>query len=143
MKTRLTITAAAATATLLGTLGLSTGASAAVTPVMDAHDNGWSHMVRSPHMVNIGNGGAPFITRLTWQHWGGAGADGTGKLYVQHNPRCEPTYRCRNDVYNVRVWMHRVITHRGSEVFSRMRWTYGRAGHVLRLRVTRIGDWDY
>ena len=142
MKT-IAITAAAASAALLGTLALSPGASAAVTPVMDAHVTGWTHMARTPAGIEIGQGGAPFITRLTWQHWGADTADGTGKLYVQHNPRCEPSYLCRNDEYNVKVWLHRVITHRGSAVFSRMRWTYGRAGHVWRLWVRRGGFWTY
>jgi hypothetical protein len=28
-------------------------------------------------------------------------------------------------------------------VFSRMRWTYGHAAHVLFLRLTSTGFWDY
>lgn len=143
MKLALTITAAATSAALLGTLGLSTGASAAVTPVMDAHVTGWTHMVRTPASIEIGQGGAPFITRLTWQHWGGTWAGGTGKLYVQRNPNCTPSYLCPYATWNVKVWLHRVITHRGTAVFSRMRWTYGRAGHVLRLGLTRHGLWNY
>ena len=128
---------------LLGSaLWLSPAADAAATPVMDAHATGWSHMVRSPAHVEIGQGGAPFMKRLTWQ-WHAAYANGTGKLYVQHNPNCQPSYLCRYDVYNVKVYLHRVITHRGVAVFSRMRWTYGRAGHVLFLRLTRVGNWTY
>ena len=141
---RLAITAAATSAALLGTLGLSTGASAAVTPVMNAHDTpGWTHMVRSPASIYIGQGGSPFLTRLTWTRWGAATADGTGKLHMQRNPDCTPSYLCPYATWNVKVRMRRVITHRGHEVFSRMRWTYGRAGHVWRLRMTRRGYWDY
>lgn len=116
---------------------------AATTPVMDAHTTGWSHLVRSPARIEIGLGGAPFIKRLTWQQWHASYANGTGKLYVQHNPRCQPSYLCRDDVYNVKVYLHAVITHRSTAVFSRMRWTYGRAGHVLYLRLTRAGNWAY
>lgn len=138
---RLMITAATASAALAATLAL-TPASAAVTPVMDAHATGWAHMVRSPASITIGMGGAPGVVHLKWQHWG-TWAGGTGKLIIMHNPACTPTYQCRYDTYNVKVWLHRVITHRGAKVFTRMRWTYGRAGHVLRLRVTRGGDWTY
>jgi hypothetical protein len=127
---------------LSSALWLSPAADAAATPVVDAHATGWSHLVRSPAQVEIGLGGAPFMKRLTWQ-WRAAHARGTGKLYVQHNPNCQPSYRCRYDVYNVKVYLHRVITHRGVSVFSRMRWTYGRAGHVLFLRLTRAGNWTY
>ena len=42
-----------------------------------------------------------------------------------------------------KVYLHRVITHRGTAVFGRMRWTYGRAGHVLYLRLTSTGTWTY
>jgi hypothetical protein len=100
-------------------------------------------MVRSPADIEIGNGGAPFIKRVSWQHWRATYANGTGKLYVQHNPNCQPSYLCRYDVYNVKVYLHRVITHRGTAVISRMRWTYGRAAHVLYLRLTSSGTWNY
>ena len=98
-------------------------------------------MVRSPAGIEIGDGGAPFIKRLSWQQWRATYANGTGKLHVQHNPSCQPSYLCRYDVCHVKVHLHRVITDRGTAVFSRMRWTYGRAAHVLYLRVTsRILD---
>ena len=80
---------------------------------------------------------------VTWQQWQATYANGTGKLLVQHNPHCQPSYLCRYDVYNAKVYLHRVITHRGTAVFGRMRWTYGRAGHVLHLRLTRTGTWTY
>lgn len=48
----------------------------------------WSHMVRSPAGIEIGDGGAPFIKRLSWQQWRATYANGTGKLHVQHNPSC-------------------------------------------------------
>jgi hypothetical protein len=129
---------------LLGsTLWVAAAADAATTPVMDAHATGWSHMVRSPADIEIGNGGAPFIKRVSWQQWRATYANGTGKLYVQHNPNCQPSYLCRYDVYNVKVYLHRVITHRGTAVISRMRWTYGRAAHVLYLRLTNAGTWTY
>jgi hypothetical protein len=93
---------------LLGsTVWLGTVADAATTPVMDAHASGWSHMVRSPADIEIGNGGSPFIKRLSWQQWRATYANGTGKLYVQHNPNCQPSYLCRYDVYNVKVYLHR------------------------------------
>jgi hypothetical protein len=130
-------------AVLLGTLWLDAAADAAATPVMDAHATGWSRMARSPADIELGNGGSPFINRLSWQQWRGTYANGTGKLYVQHNPNCQPSYLCRDDVYNVKVYLHRVITHRGTAVFSRMRWTYGRAAHVLYLRLTNAGSWTY
>jgi hypothetical protein len=126
-----------------GTLWLNSAADAATTPVMDAHAAGWSHLVRSPADIEIGQGGSPFIKRLSWQQWRAAYANGTGKLYVQHNPNCQPSYLCKYDEYNVRVYLHQVITHRGAAVFSRMRWTYGRAGHVLYLRLTSTGYWTY
>ena len=129
---------------LLGSaLWLSPTADAATTPVVDAHATGWSHMVRSPGGIEIGQGGAPFLKRLTWQQWHASYANGTGKLLVQHNPHCQPSYLCRYDVYNAKVYLHRVITHRGTAVFGRMRWTYGRAGHVLYLRLTSTGTWTY
>lgn len=140
MKLTRTITAAAASLALLGTLGLSTTAGAAVTPVMDAHETGWAHTVRTPGDVEIGQGGSPYLAHLTWQHWDGTWAGATGRLYVQ-NPHCTPSYLCPYHSYNVKVWLHGVIRHRGSAVFSRMRWTYG--GHVLRLWVGRGGLWDY
>jgi hypothetical protein len=129
---------------LLGSaLWLGPAADAATTPVIDGHATGWSHMVQSPADIEIGQGGAPFIKRLTWQQWRATYANGTGKLYVQHNPNCQPSYLCRYDMYNVKVHLHRVITHRGTAVFSRMRWTYGRAAHVLYLRLTDAGTWTY
>jgi hypothetical protein len=129
---------------LLGcALVLGPAADAATTPAIDAHATGWSHMVRSPGDIEIGQGGAPFIKRLTWQQWRATYANGTGKLYVQHNPNCQPSYLCPYDVYNVELYLHRVITHRGTAVFSRMRWTYGRAAHVLYLRLTGAGTWTY
>jgi hypothetical protein len=138
------IIAPLAGAALLGsTLLPGPTAAAATTPVMDAHVTGWSSLVRSPADIETGNGGSPFIKRLTWQQWRAGYANGTGKLYVQQNPNCAPGYLCRYDEYNVRVYLHRVITHRGAAVFSRMRWTYGRAAHVLYLRLTSTGYWTY
>jgi hypothetical protein len=137
------VTLLAGAALLGGTLWLGPVADAASTPVMDAHVTGWSHPVRSPAAIEIGQGGSPFLTRLTWQRWRPTYASGTGKLHILHNPTCAPIYLCRYDVYNVTVYLHRVITHRGAAVFSRMRWTYGRARHVLYLRLTSTGYWDY
>src|ERR1039457_5279755 len=131
-------------AVLLGSpLGLDPAADAATTPVMDAHAAGWSHMVRSPADIEIGNGGAPLIKRLSWQQWRQTYENGAGQLHEQHNPTCQPSYLCRYDVYNVKVYLHRVITQRGTAVFSRMRWTYGRAAHVPYLRLTSTGSWTY
>ena len=131
-------------AALLGsTMWLGPAADAAPTPVMDAHATGWSHLVRSPPDIEIGQGGSPFITRLTWHRWRATYATATGLLHVLRNPHCQPSYRCRYDTYRVRVYLRRVITHRGQAVFTRMRWTYGRAAHVLRLTLTGTGYWTY
>jgi hypothetical protein len=126
-----------------GSLWLSPAAGSVTTPVMDAHTTGWSHMVRSPADIEIGQGGAPFLTGLTWQQWSGTYGNGTGKLHELHNPNCHPAPLCPYDVYNVKIYLHQVITHRGTALFSRMRWTYGRAAHVLYLRLTSTGFWDY
>lgn len=130
-----TIAAAAVIAGALVSPGL---ASASVTPGMDAHATGWLHPARSPADIEIGEGGSPYLTRLVWVQWGGSSAYGTGKLHVM-NPDCTPTYLCKYHTYSARVWLHRVITHRGVLVFSRMRWIYGRAGHVQRLWLA--GGW--
>ena len=42
---------------LSSALWLSPAAYAATAPVMDAHATGWSHMVRSPVDIEIGQGG--------------------------------------------------------------------------------------
>jgi len=83
------------------------------TPVMNAHATGWSQMVRSPADIEIGQGGSPFLTGLTWQQWRATYSNGTGKLHELHNPNCHPVPLCPYDVYNVKVYLHRVITHRG------------------------------
>lgn len=136
-----TAVAAAATVLLGAVLWLAPAASAAVTPVMpDAHASGWTHMVRLPAHVEIGEGGSPYLTNLVWQYWDGTSAYATGWVNVM-NPRCTPTYRCQYHPYSVKVWLHRVTMHHGRAVFSRMRWTYDRRDpRVMRFRLAR-GWW--
>jgi hypothetical protein len=126
-----------------GSLWLTPPAGSVITPAMDAHTTGWSRLVRSPADIEIGQGAAPFLVGLTWQRWSGTYGNGTGKLHELRNPNCHPAPLCPYDVYNVKVYLHQVITHRGAAVFSRMRWTYGHAAHVLFLRLTSTGFWDY
>jgi hypothetical protein len=63
-------------------------------------------MVRSPADIEIGQGGAPFLTGLTWQQWSGTYGNGTGKLHELRNPNCHPAPLCPYDVYNVKIYLH-------------------------------------
>lgn len=127
-------------AVLAALLGTTVPASAATTPVVPAANTGWSGMVRTPARFYIGNGGSPYMTRLTWPQWAAGYANGTGQLWLQ-SPTCTPTYLCPAHEYNVRVYLHRVITHNGVPVFSRMRWDYGRVHHIAYLYLDARGYW--
>ena len=68
-------------------------ANASTTPVVyAAHANGWHGYVK-PGSFYFGNGGAPFITNLTWKSWGSKSAWGTGKIWTQ-KAGCSPSYKC-------------------------------------------------
>ena len=94
-------------------------ASASTVPVMyAAHADGWYGYVK-PGQVYFGNGGAPFMTQMTWKSWNGTSAWGTGKLWLI-KPNCYPMYKCPYSARWVGVYMSVVRTHSGHRYFARM-----------------------
>jgi len=141
MKTK-TIRVAALAATLAAGVGVPVAASAATdaAPAVKLVQNdagAWNYSTK-PGTIYIGNGGSPEAFHLKWSSWSGASATATGKLDLW-DTSCVPISNCKPSVYNVKVWLHQVASHKGVKYFSRMRYSYGN-GKVLYFYVTR-GFW--
>ena len=95
-------------------------ASASTVPVMyAAHADGWHGYVK-PRNISFGNGGAPFITNLTWKSWGASSAWGTGKLWVMNHNGCYPNYKCPYYSRWVGLSMTTIRWHNGQRYYARM-----------------------
>jgi hypothetical protein len=110
---------------LSATGALATGtANASTLPVVQAINNGWSGMTIRPGAIYVGNGGAPFVRRLTWSSWGGSTAHASGQL-VQQDSNCTlPSYRCPVSKRAATVYLQYVRYHNGSPYFKKMRWNW-------------------
>jgi hypothetical protein len=105
----------------------STAASAGTTPVMyAAHLDGWHGYVK-PSYVLFGNGGAPYLTNLTWTSWKGTSAWGTGKMWTQ-KPGCTPSYKCAYYARWVGVSMTNIWWHGSQRYYARMAVEFYNAG---------------
>lgn len=104
---------------LAGMVGTSAAASASTVPVVyAAQDNAW-HAYIKPGSFYFGNGGAPFITNLTWKSWGTGSAWGTGKLWTQ-KPGCTPNYKCPYSSRWTGVYLSVVRLHGSTRYYARM-----------------------
>jgi len=83
-----------------------------------------------PGTILTGNGGTPIAFHLTWSSWTDTSATATGKLDLW-DTSCTPIANCKPSVYSVTILLHRAAAHKGTEYFSRMRYSYGRKGGVL------------
>jgi hypothetical protein len=94
-------------------------ASAGTTPVIyAAHVNGWHGYVK-PGSFYFGNGGAPFITNLTWKSWGSKSAWGTGKIWTQ-KAGCSPSYKCSFSSRWVGISLATIKKHGAQPYYDRM-----------------------
>jgi hypothetical protein len=102
-------------------------APAAVTrPVLYNYAAGWQHGRVEPHVIYVGNGGAPFTRRLIWSHWNGTSAYATGIMERQFTSctSVKPSAQCAYHPYRAEVTLSRPETHNGVRYFSRMRWSW-------------------
>jgi hypothetical protein len=104
-------------------------ASASTAPVIyDAHNDGdWQPYVQ-PGGIFFGNGGAPFLTGLHWSSWGVNGGWATGKLHMQAQPRCTPSYKCPYVTRWAGVYLSTVRLHGGTRYYARMAVEFRYAG---------------
>lgn len=147
------VPAVAAAGTSLAAASVSAAATAPATapattattlPAIDAGNGGWSHLRIRPGLIVFGLGGAPFLTDLRWHRWTAAGADGSGRLYVQR-PCTRPSYQCRYTSL-AEIRLYRVRTHAGQPYFARMSVRFaGRAPGLLltpTLMLLASGYWS-
>jgi hypothetical protein len=114
-------------AALSGAAVAQSAAGASTTPVVyAAHEDGWHPYVK-PGSFYFGQGGAPYITSLTWHSWSGASAWGTGKLWTQQ-PGCSPSYKCPYYSRWVGVSMTTIRWHGGQRYYARMAIEFWNAG---------------
>ena len=114
----------------------------AAVPVVYAQVAGWHDGQVRPASIDVGEGGAPYVSALNWSGWAAAGARASGFLHMQV-PGCTlPSYRCPYLKVRVTVRLSEVRTHDGAAYFSRMRWTYVRdqRPHATSWRTDR-GFW--
>jgi hypothetical protein len=121
-------------------------AAAATRPVVFNYAEGWQHGRVEPHAIYIGNGGAPYVTRLVWSHWNGTSAYASGILDRQYASclRVKAAYKCPEHRFGVGVTLSRVESHDGVRYFSRMRWSWHtRSGaHRFTYWRTARGFWN-
>jgi hypothetical protein len=119
---------------------------AATRPVAFNYAEGWQHGRVEPHAIYIGNGGAPYLTRLAWSHWNGTSAYASGVLNRQYASclTVKPAFRCPEHRFGVGVTLSRVEKHDGVRYFSRMRWSWhSRSGaHRFTYWRTVRGFWS-
>ena len=103
-------TPAVVSALLLSLLfaGPASMASAATTPKVYASAEGWRNPVRDPSAIYLGNGGAPYVSALSWSSWTGTYAAAQGNRGHHHAD----------------VGLGVVKTHDGTRYFSEMVWDY-------------------
>ena len=125
------LSGAALTGLLLSGAVVAEGsASAATTPVIYSANNvPWSAS-RKPAKFYFGNGGAPYMTNLTWKSWGNT-AWGTGKIWIHKG--CVPSYKCGYTSRWVGVSLTTVKTHGSTRYYSRM---------AVELRVGSKMKWE-
>ena len=85
-----------------------TVASAATTPKVYASADGWRNPVRNPAAIYVGNGGAPYVSSLSWSSWTGTYAAAQGNRGHHH----------------ANVGLGLVKTHGSTSYFSEMVWDY-------------------
>lgn len=121
-------------------------AAAATQPVVFNYAEGWQHGRVRPRAIYIGNGGAPYVIRLSWSHWNGTSAYASGFLERQYASclASKPAFKCPEHRYGVGVRLTRVATHDGVRYFSRMRWSWHtRSGaHRFTYWRTARGFWN-
>jgi hypothetical protein len=119
---------------------------AATRPVVFNYAEGWQHGRVEPRVIYIGNGGAPYLTRLVWSHWNGTSAYASGILNRQYASclSVKPAYKCPEHRFAAGVTLSRVETHGGVRYFSRMRWSWhARSGaHRFTYWRTVRGFWN-
>lgn len=126
------IGAALAGAALFGTVGGSVAqATSTPVPVISNQVGGWGYYAVKPSVIQIGEGGTPYVTNLRWAQWrlhaGAFTNRGTVWIFV---PGCHPLATCKpnSDAAQVRLW--RPVLHKGHWYFSRMEWIYRSGGKV-------------
>ncbi|MEP7023346.1 MAG: hypothetical protein ABJB47_05930 [Actinomycetota bacterium] len=116
-------------------------------PVVFNYVEGWQHGRVEPHVIYLGNGGAPLVKNLVWPHWNGTSAYAAGTLERQYAScnRVKPSYKCPYHRYGVGVRLSRPETHDGVLYFSRMRWSWHTRAGAHRLTYWRVdsnGFWN-
>jgi len=95
--------------------------------VYAAHNDMWDTSVK-PGIFAFGNGNAPHFTGLKWKSWGPGSAWATGKLWLQENPRCSPSYKCPESSRWVGVYLNTIRLHAGTRYYARMAVKFWYAG---------------
>jgi hypothetical protein len=126
-----------------GTVPASASAQSTTAPALastppptkvQANLTGWAGMSVKPRNIYFGQGGAPYITNLAWSYWhNGANARAAGRLHVQANPKCHPSYRCPYTTRYVSVYLDTMKTHGSLHYFYNMAVRFYHAGAWHRL----------
>jgi hypothetical protein len=95
---------------------LSPAANASTLPKISANTNGWHGQVRPDH-VFIGQGSAPEVLNLRWNHYGVFTAESTGTVLW-------PSSSARPRFVRVDVWRPRGHAGVPGKFFTRMNWTF-------------------
>jgi hypothetical protein len=117
--------------------------SPAALPVVYSRVAGWRDGRVRPAVIYVGEGGAPYVSALSWPSWTAAGARADGDLHMQ-KPGCAlPAYQCRYQRFGVKVQLSQVKFRDGVRYYARMRWTYtgDHVRHVIRWTISG-GYWE-
>jgi hypothetical protein len=127
---------------------LSAGAASAApgkpVPAVYANDDGWRMPSVRPAAIYFGNGGAPFLRGLNWQHWGTGTAFAEGRLWTQVPGCTKPSYQCPYGHRWASVRLHGVKTRDGVRYFAGMDVRFFTGGHaeVRHLVFGSRGFWN-
>ena len=131
---------AAAGAGMLGVAGPAAASSCGTSwqcPAVLTDQAPWTPQIK-PTVLYTGQGGAPYLTGLSWSSYGHGGAAGRGILHAERSG-CTPSARCVYYTHPVTVTMSGTQLHgRGEYYYSRMRWAYtaanAQAQHSWKVR---------
>lgn len=129
------IIARALTAGALGvavSAGTAVSAGAAVSPPpgvvrVQANNNGWAGMSYRPGTIFVGNGCAPFVSKISWGSWNSSVATtSAGTLHQCGSGR------------PASVYLHDVKVHGAQKYFAKMRWTWTSGNGTHRVEYWRF-----
>lgn len=141
--------AAASTALVFaGAAGAAPASPAPGTPLVSAKDTGWQGLAYRPGAIYVGNGGSPFVSKLSWSSPGtwttSSATTRTGDITQYWPQPGVPSYQWPSTTRAASVYLHDPLTHSGQPYFAKMRWNWTNAHGVAKVAywLTSGGFWQ-